>query len=215
MSKIVDTYWKTDTGYANASQLLKHIKSNKIPVTKIPLDELYNVWLFKGKTITEEIETRIYESDLSYPIFVISEGGKYVKILDGNHRYGKAYLENYDNIESYVMEYDELPDNFKELLKNKIEMSDKKYMPTYEQYINESIDSRFRAKIFVKLKDWGFKLNKDFKYSKSTLIAFSKDKAMEMKTYLENEYDVVLHELNDGTFRVNVGNINGAQGTLF
>lgn len=60
---------------------------------------------------------RIKNADYNYPIIIISKGGKYTSILDGQHRVVKA-LRDGVNIRARILYLDFAPNNFKKVFKS-------------------------------------------------------------------------------------------------
>jgi len=57
-----------------------------------------------------EFNERCQEADLSYPILVVQDRKGRLWIADGNHRYGKAIMQDLEFISGYIVEEKDLPE---------------------------------------------------------------------------------------------------------
>jgi len=116
VKRLLETNYATDEGSTfhykdkeyQVRDLIKAMQDlEKYPVEEKSVNELIKKnkdeepWIWEGHfTFGEYIEhyDRALESDLSYPVIVDNKG----KLLDGNHRLLKAYIEKKDKIKVQV-----------------------------------------------------------------------------------------------------------------
>jgi len=86
-----------------------------IPITKIPTSKLEYLALHKDNPNEQE---KIKNSDLQYPVLILVNDDNSIKyVLDGHHRIQKAIMYKLPTINVKFIKFNELPDNFKKVLK--------------------------------------------------------------------------------------------------
>ena len=91
-----DSYYKWDTSWDWLKPVIATIKDNS-------LDEYHLI-------------DRIDKADLSFPIIITKKGGKFIEVLDGNHRLQKA-VDQDKPLKAKVLNLDDAktPENFKKM----------------------------------------------------------------------------------------------------
>ena len=115
-----DTSWEDDDEKITIGDVADHLGDETIDV--IPSDVRDQVLKSRGKDrlpvgpgITSQ--DRIDKADLSFPIIITKKGGKFIDVLDGNHRLQKAVDEDVKSIKAKILDLDntETPENFKKM----------------------------------------------------------------------------------------------------
>ena len=96
-------------------EIIEYLK-NVAPID-IPTKELTHLFVGAVEEPDEQHLKRINQSDLKYPIIVISKHGKYSMLLDGNHRLQKAIYNNMPTIKGKVLELDNAPEIYKQMFR--------------------------------------------------------------------------------------------------
>ena len=79
---------------------------------EIPLDSLkygFEHTNLDEEPWSDEFVKRCEEADLSYPILVVQDK-KHLFVADGNHRYGKAVMQDLEFIMGYIVQEKDLPE---------------------------------------------------------------------------------------------------------
>lgn len=97
------------------ADVMKYLDKNNIPVTEIPVKDVFSKCAHKDKTDKETLD-RSERSDLKFPIIVLKKNGKYHMVLDGHHRLLKAKNNNIDKIKARVFNLEDAPDEYKKVL---------------------------------------------------------------------------------------------------
>jgi hypothetical protein len=118
-----DTYWKTDDGkkitIGDVVDYLDNQKIAKVPV--VPSEIRDQVLKSRNKDrlpvgpgITSQ--KRVDDADLNFPIIITKKDGKFIEVLDGNHRLQKAF-EQGEPLKARVLDLDnpETPEVFKRM----------------------------------------------------------------------------------------------------
>jgi hypothetical protein len=118
-----DTYWKTDDGkkitIGDVVDYLDNQKIAKVPV--VPSEIRDQVLKSRNKDrlpvgpgITSQ--KRVDDADLNFPIIITKKDGKFIEVLDGNHRLQKAF-EQGKPLKARVLDLDnpETPEVFKRM----------------------------------------------------------------------------------------------------
>jgi hypothetical protein len=93
--------------------LQRYLDDRGVPVTEVPVYEIFHLCAHKDKTDRETI-SRSDRSDLSYPIIVARDrDGIWTKVLDGMHRLLKARNKGLDAIRARVLDLSDAPDDYK------------------------------------------------------------------------------------------------------
>jgi hypothetical protein len=95
-------------------EVIDYIKKNNIPVTSIPVKDVFQFCAHKNKTDKETL-ARSERSSLDYPIIVTKMNGKYTMVLDGHHRLLKAKNNNIDKIKAQVIDLNDAPSEYQEM----------------------------------------------------------------------------------------------------
>lgn len=114
--------WKQPDGTGKETFWEKEVDGE---VVRITLDDILS-YLDNGVELDpKEIEhlliktkrdpERVENANLEYPIIVLSNKGKFVSILDGQHRVVKA-LEDGVNVKARVLDLENAPNNIKNVL---------------------------------------------------------------------------------------------------
>lgn len=115
-----DTSWEDDDEKITIGDVADHLGDETIDV--IPSDVRDQVLKSRGKDrlpvgpgITSQ--DRIDKADLSFPIIITKKGGKFLDVLDGNHRLQRAVDEDVKSIKAKILDLDnpETPENFKKM----------------------------------------------------------------------------------------------------
>ena len=115
-----DTSWEDDDEKITIGDVVDHLGDETIDV--IPSDVRDQVLKSRGKDrlpvgpgITSQ--DRIDKADLSFPIIITKKGGKFIDVLDGNHRLQRAVDEDVKSIKAKILDLDnaETPENFKKM----------------------------------------------------------------------------------------------------
>ena len=115
-----DTSWEDDDEKITIGDVADHLGDETIDV--IPSDVRDQVLKSRGKDrlpvgpgITSQ--DRIDKADLSFPIIITKKGGKFIDVLDGNHRLQRAVDEDVKSIKAKILDLDntETPENFKKM----------------------------------------------------------------------------------------------------
>ena len=123
-----DTSWEDDDEKITIGDVVDHLGDETIDV--IPSDVRDQVLKSRGKDrlpvgpgITSQ--DRIDKADLSFPIIITKKGGKFIDVLDGNHRLQKAVDEDVKSIKAKILDLDnpETPENFKKMFGGQDETS--------------------------------------------------------------------------------------------
>ena len=111
-----DTSWEDDGGKIMIGDVADHLGDKTIDV--VPLDVRDQVLKSRGKDrLPTTSQDRIDKADLSFPIIITKKGGKFLDVLDGNHRLQKAIDENVESIKAKILDLDnpETPEVFKKM----------------------------------------------------------------------------------------------------
>lgn len=105
-------HWTSDGNRYNVGMLYDYAKAVTDP-EEIPLDALQ--YGFEHTNVDEKkwsdaFVTRCQESSLDFPILVVKDKKGKFWIADGNHRYGKAVMQNLEMIDAYVVDEKNLPE---------------------------------------------------------------------------------------------------------
>ena len=104
-----ETYWMLDDGTKlTINDVNDYLDSNNIDVVDIPVTDIKNL------CIATDVK-RSEDSDLSYPIIITTNDGKYGMLLDGHHRLFKAINNGVVNIKARVLELNDAPIDYKKL----------------------------------------------------------------------------------------------------
>jgi len=95
-------------------EVIDYIKKNNIPVTSIPVKDVFKFCAHKNKTDKETL-ARSERSSLDYPIIVTKMNGKLTMVLDGHHRLLKAENNNIDKIKAQVIDLNDAPSEYQEM----------------------------------------------------------------------------------------------------
>ena len=95
-------------------EVLDYIKKNNIPVTTIPVKDVFQFCAHKNKTDKETL-ARSERSSLDYPIIVTKMNGKPTMVLDGHHRLLKAKNNNIDKIKAQVIDLNKASREYQEM----------------------------------------------------------------------------------------------------
>jgi hypothetical protein len=115
-----DTSWEDDDEKITIGDVVDHLGDETIDV--IPSDVRDQVLKSRGKDhlpvgtgITSQ--DRIDKADLSFPIIITKKGGKFLDVLDGNHRLQRAVDEDVKSIKAKILDLGntETPENFKKM----------------------------------------------------------------------------------------------------
>jgi hypothetical protein len=110
-----DTSWEDDGEKITIGDVDDYLGDKTIDI--VPSDVRDQVLKSRGKPrLPTTSQDRIDKADLSFPIIVAMEGGKYIFVLDGNHRLQRAVDEN-KPLEAKVLDLDDIntPENFKKM----------------------------------------------------------------------------------------------------
>jgi hypothetical protein len=111
-----DTSWEDDGEKITIGQVDDYLGDKTICV--IPSDVRDQVLKSQGKDsrLPTTSQDRIDKADLSFPIIVVMEDGKYTYVLDGNHRLQKA-VEQGEPLKARVLNLEgaKTPENFKKM----------------------------------------------------------------------------------------------------
>lgn len=104
-------HWTSNDNRYNVGMLYDYAKTVTEP-EEVPLSALQ--YAFEHTNLdeekwTDEFVRRCEETDMSYPILVVRDK-KRMWIADGNHRYGKAIMQNDEMILAYVVQEKDLPE---------------------------------------------------------------------------------------------------------
>lgn len=91
-----------------------YLDKNKVPVTKIPTKDIFNLCAHKGKKDKKTLD-RSERSNLDYPILVAKKDNEFVMILDGHHRLLKAHNNDIDKIKARVIDLDKAPTKYQKM----------------------------------------------------------------------------------------------------
>lgn len=115
-----DTYWETEGGErVTIGEISDYLGSETVDVDPVKVKD--QVLQARGKDrlpvgpgITSQ--ERVDAADLSFPIIAAMKGGKYILVLDGNHRLQKAVDHN-KPLKAKILDLDnpETPEKYKEL----------------------------------------------------------------------------------------------------
>jgi len=95
-------------------EVMDYIKKNNIPVTSIPVKDVFKFCAHKNKTDKETL-ARSERSSLDYPIIVTKMNGKPTMVLDGHHRLLKAKNNNIDKIKAQVIDLNKASREYQEM----------------------------------------------------------------------------------------------------
>ena len=110
-----ETSW-TDNGITiTIQEVQKYLDDNKVPTTKLDVEEIFPMCCHKDKTDKDTIE-RSERSNLDYPI-IIAKGlsGNWTMILDGHHRLFKAHNNGIKTIKARVLDLKEAPEEYQKI----------------------------------------------------------------------------------------------------
>lgn len=107
--------WTVGNITIKIADVMKYLDKNNIPVTEIPVKDVFSKCAHKDKTDKETLD-RSERSDLKFPIIVLKKNGKYHMVLDGHHRLLKAKNNNIDKIKARVFNFEDAPDEYKKVL---------------------------------------------------------------------------------------------------
>ena len=111
-----DTSWEDDDEKITIGDVADHLGGETIDV--IPSDVRDQVLKSRGKDrLPTTSQDRIDKADLSSPIIITKKGGKFLDVLDGNHRLQRAVDEDVKSIKAKILDLDntETPENFKKM----------------------------------------------------------------------------------------------------
>ena len=111
-----DTSWEDDDEKITIGDVVDHLGDETIDVT--PSDVRDQVLKSRGKDrLPTTSQDRIDKADLSSPIIITKKGGKFLDVLDGNHRLQRAVDEDVKSIKAKILDLDntETPENFKKM----------------------------------------------------------------------------------------------------
>jgi len=106
--------WQVGRTIIKTKDVQKYLDENDIPVTEIPVKDIFNKCAHRDKTDKETLD-RSAKSDLKFPIIVLKKNGKYHTVLDGHHRLLKAKNNNIDKIKARVFNLEDAPDEYKKV----------------------------------------------------------------------------------------------------
>ena len=105
--------WESDNKKVTLRQLLNITKN--IPTQEIEISKLLPFVLHKNNP--KEYDN-IEKSDLRYPILIITNSnGSIRQIIDGHHRIQKAIKYKFSKINGKLIKFDDLPNDFKDILR--------------------------------------------------------------------------------------------------
>ena len=110
-----DTSWEDDGEKITIGQVDDYLGDKTIDV--IPSDVRDQVLKSRGKDrLPTTSQDRIDKADLSFPIIITKKGGKFIEVLDGNHRLQKA-VDQDKPLKAKVLNLDDAktPENFKKM----------------------------------------------------------------------------------------------------
>jgi hypothetical protein len=118
-----DTYWKTDDGKKiTIGDVVNYLDNQKIAKVPVVPSEIRDQVLKSrnkdrlpvGPGITSQ--KRVDDADLNFPIIITKKDGKFIEVLDGNHRLQKAF-EQGEPLKARVLDLDnpETPEVFKRM----------------------------------------------------------------------------------------------------
>ena len=84
------------------------LNANKITPVEISPKELENI-LIK----TERDPKRIQSANLEYPVIVAKDNGRFVKVIDGQHRIMKALVNDIKTVKARILDLSKSPKHFK------------------------------------------------------------------------------------------------------
>ena len=111
-----DTSWEDDDEKITIGDVADHLGDETIDV--IPSDVRDQVLKSRGKDrLPTTSQDRIDKADLSFPIIITKKGGKFLDVLDGNHRLQRAVDEDVKSIKAKILDLGntETPENFKKM----------------------------------------------------------------------------------------------------
>jgi hypothetical protein len=105
-------HWTSNGKRWNVGMLYDYAKATTDP-EDVPLDALKKG--FENTNVDEErwsdeFVRRCQETSLEYPILVVKDKKNRFWIADGNHRYGKAVMQNDEMISAYIVDESDLPE---------------------------------------------------------------------------------------------------------
>jgi len=115
-----DTYWETEDGErVTIGEISDYLGSKTVDVDPVKVKD--QVLQSRGKdrlpvgpgiTSQERVDT----ADLSFPVIAAMKGGKFILVLDGNHRLQKA-VDHEKPLKAKILDLDnpETPEKYKEL----------------------------------------------------------------------------------------------------
>jgi hypothetical protein len=117
-----DTSWKTDDGKVTIGEIVDYLDNQKIAKVPVVPSEIRDQVLKSrnkdrlpvGPGITSQ--KRVDDADLNFPIIITKKDGKFIEVLDGNHRLQKAF-EQGEPLKARVLDLDnpETPEVFKRM----------------------------------------------------------------------------------------------------
>lgn len=105
-------HWTSDGIRYNVGALYSYAKAVTEP-EEIPLDSLkrgFEKTNLDETKWSDEFVQRCQEASLDFPILVVQDAKKKLWIADGNHRYGKAVMQNDEMILGYIVMEKDLPE---------------------------------------------------------------------------------------------------------
>lgn len=111
-----NTSWTDGDVTITISDVEEFLRGTK--VINIPVKDIEHLNINKNKVDDDTIK-RVMRSDLSFPIIIIKDGGKYTSVLDGNHRLQKAINTNVEYIQAKVLDLDKSPKVFQDMFSYK------------------------------------------------------------------------------------------------
>lgn len=88
--------------------VIEYLDRTNVPVEKIDTKTLEYLLID-----AERDQKRVDNSDLNYPIILCKNGGKFTRILDGNHRLAKCISNGINKIKVRVLDLDKSLDEYK------------------------------------------------------------------------------------------------------
>lgn len=107
-----DTSWTREYKGKETTIYLKDV-IGYLDRTNVPVEKINTKSLEKLLIDAERDKKRVDNSDLSYPIILCKSGGKFIRILDGNHRLAKCVNNGINKIKARVLDLDKSLDEYK------------------------------------------------------------------------------------------------------
>ena len=102
-----DTFWEVEVDGKAIRVTLTDVMDYLDSVVEIDPNELKHLLID-----TKRDPIRVDAADLSYPIVLVSSGGKFTSIIDGQHRVVKAIRDEVP-VKAKILNLDESPEKFK------------------------------------------------------------------------------------------------------